>query len=123
MNDQVIIELVEDALTELSDADEQRRLWLASQGPEVSSFEESVERLWDDSGLSIELNRRSVFGPALDMRFRALDRTLQRVNAHQPVEQLLNDPQLGLARKQASDLLRDLRRLRTDATWRDRGDQ
>ena len=55
-------ELVEDALRELADESDQRRLWLSSgeHGAEVSSVTECISKLWDDGGLGEVLDRGDV---------------------------------------------------------------
>lgn len=40
-----------ESLHELSDEAFQRRVWLASSGPEISSFDEAISGLFDDTGL------------------------------------------------------------------------
>lgn len=51
-------ELILWALEELSREDEQRRLWLSTgeNGAAISSFAEAICQLFDDSGLSDELD-------------------------------------------------------------------
>ena len=56
--------LVISCLQELADYDFQRRVWLASTGPAVSSFTEAVSGLFDDSGVGDALEKySSVFSP------------------------------------------------------------
>jgi hypothetical protein len=52
MNYETILKTkVIEGLQELSDEAFQRRVWLASSGPEVSSFDEAICGLFNDSGL------------------------------------------------------------------------
>lgn len=107
----VIDELVEDALRELADESAQRELWLAADGPRVSSFTECISRLWDDSGLSEALDSESgpVYTPEVDDRLSALRRLLRRIDERRAPEEILHDPQLEESRAIAQRLLMDLR--------------
>jgi hypothetical protein len=63
-----------EALKELADLGFQRRVWLATGGPEVSSFEEAVCGLFNDTGLGdlLEKQRSPVFGPESDAKLREI---------------------------------------------------
>lgn len=50
MNEHAIQEIVE-CLAQLADTEFQERVWVRGEGPEVSSFDEVVCQLLDDSGL------------------------------------------------------------------------
>jgi hypothetical protein len=101
----VIDEHVEDALRELSDQDEQARLWLARGGPEISSLDECVSRLFDDSGLGDALDRGAVYSSDIDAALRDLRQTLGKISRDRPVTMLLADPDLAHARQSAQALL------------------
>jgi hypothetical protein len=63
-----------ECLKELADESFQRRVWLASSGPEVSSFDEAVCGLFDDSGLGRSLETQSpIFNAAIDKSLGELD--------------------------------------------------
>jgi hypothetical protein len=112
----VIHELVDDALRELADEADQRRLWTASTGPEVSSLTECVCRLFNDSGLTVELERgREVYAPEIDQRFLELRRLLSRVDDKRAPEAVLGDPLLAEARSVARLILRQLNDLRYES--------
>ena len=112
----VVDELVENALRELADEQQQRRLWTATEGPEVSSFDECLSRLWDDSGLGVALEKAGkVFDDEIDDHLRRLDCTLRGVDSMRPVDLLLVDPRLVEARELARHLLDELRRFGRDA--------
>jgi hypothetical protein len=68
-NVSVYVEIVRSALEELSDSDYQHRVWTGGGGNEMSSFEECVERLFGDSGLSVA---GSVTSPFTDRRSMAI---------------------------------------------------
>ena len=97
-----------DALRELSDERTQRALWTASEGPDVSSFEECVCRLYDDSGLDRELDRGSVYSPDVDEGLRRLGGILAKVDAARTPEEVLADPLITQVRFEATDLLHRL---------------
>ena len=81
----VYTETVRDALLELSDAEYQRRVW-TGQGTatEMSSFDETIERLFDDSGLAGALERGDdVYGSKTDSDLRKLE-GLVRVSGSDP---------------------------------------
>jgi hypothetical protein len=110
-------DLVEDALRELADEERQRTLWLSTGEPEVSSFEESLSRLWDDSGLGTAMEKPGVvYNSEIDELLRRLDETLAQVNTSQPVSGLLVDPHLAEARVMARRLLQELRRFGYNST-------
>lgn len=112
MND-IVHELVEDALRELADASYQRKLWLAADGPEVSSLEECISRLWNDSGLGLALDGSQpvVYSSEIDDHLRELRRVLSRIDPLRPPETILEDPSLHHAQSAASKLLQDIREL------------
>jgi len=106
----VVDELVEDALRELADDEEaQRRLWQASEGPEVSSLVECASRLWDDSGLAIALDRGVVYTEDIDGQLRHLRSVLHRIDPLAPVDCLLVNPNLAEIRRLARVLLEEIR--------------
>ena len=111
----VVEELVEDALRELADEKYQRELWLASDGPEVSSLSECISRLLDDSGLGDALEAPDpVYTAEIDRRLLALQDLLTRMDDSRPPHEILDDPQLAQARGIASGLLQVLRRFAAD---------
>jgi hypothetical protein len=109
----VIHELVEDGLRELAGEADQGRLWTASTGSEVSSFEECVCRLLDDSGLAVELDRaREVYTQEVDQRLVELRRLLRRVDGMGPPAAILEDPIMVEARSLADLILGKLNDVR-----------
>ena len=126
MNDEasfeVNIDRILDALRELSDELEQRRLWLSSGagGAEISSFTEAVEALFTDSGLSHSLEQewrsarggRAEFGvikPVFDKRtdslLERLDWLISKVDLGLAPAKLIDSAEMKQVRSQASDLL------------------
>lgn len=62
-----------ESLQELSDLSWQRRVWFLGDGPEQSSFTETVERLFGDTTLGQSLDSGEVvFGDAVDQQLRRL---------------------------------------------------
>jgi hypothetical protein len=78
MNNEFPKDRVIESLSELADEDFQKRVWLASSGPEVSSFAESICALFDDTGLSDLLGKQTlpVFNVEIDEGLRVLDRVV-----------------------------------------------
>jgi hypothetical protein len=95
-----------EALDELADVREQRRLWLASSG-EVSSLVEVCCGLFDDSGLGDAMNKGSVFGADVDGSLHQLRRRLQqivRTHAQSPATAILDDPEMVTVRSLAQEI-------------------
>lgn len=97
------------ALRDLSDADFQRRAWLASEGPVVSSFSEDVCQVFDDTGLSLALDAGRC-PPELDEQafaaLQELDAAVRRVvEQAAPPERLLQDPRVKEVREIAGRAL------------------
>ncbi len=96
------------ALQELSDAEFQRRAWLASEGPAVSSFSEQVCQTFDDTGLSDVLDAEECPPEFDDWTFSALkdlDSAVSRVDQSAPSERLLQDPRVKEVREIAARAL------------------
>ena len=92
-----------DCLRELSNAQFQRRVWLASSGPEVSSFSEAVCQLFDDTGLGDALDRGSpVFSAAADSTLKNLMQAASRVDRSLSPGSLIDAPQMDLIRNLAA---------------------
>ncbi len=96
------------ALQYLSDAEFQRRAWLASEGPVVSSFSEDVSQVFDDTGLSLALNAGRC-PPELEERvftaLKELGAAVRRVDQAAPPERLLQDPRVKEVRELAARAL------------------
>jgi len=93
-------------LKELSDYDFQNRVWLASTGPEISSFTEAVSGLFDDSGLGDALEKcTQVFSSDIDLLFRTLDKELHDINERRPPEAIITDPRMARVRTISASLL------------------
>jgi hypothetical protein len=97
--------LVLSALAELSDEEYQRRVWNSVDGPEVSSFTESVERLWDDSGLSADLeSEHGAYGHLIDQRLRELDLRLSKIDSDRYPDEIIADPAMSAIRQLAREI-------------------
>jgi hypothetical protein len=100
-------ELVADALRELSSRELQERLWKSSGNDEVSSFTEAVEMLFDDSGLGEQLDSHTTgWGAEIESALASLDRSLRRVDARRPPQELIDDPAMEEVRDGAAKALR-----------------
>lgn len=100
---------------EPADEREQRRLWLSdgSHGREVSSFEECICHLFDDSGLGDALDGPGlVYTRPIDDRLTLLRLALHRIDSGRAPDALLTDPALHEVRAWAAELLRLLNELR-----------
>ena len=105
-------EHIRDALNELADEEYQRKLWTASEGPEVSSLTEAIERLYDDSALTLELEAdREVYSPHIDQMLRQLGDLLVKIDARRPPEEILQDPRMATVRRRAAAILREIEAL------------
>jgi hypothetical protein len=103
----VALETVRAGLRELADAAFQRRVWTGRGAPdEMSSFEEAVSTLFDDSGLEPDLEQgRTVFGPDVDGELRALRDLLQRIDPFRDPDDIIDDPLMQDARDRAAAIL------------------
>jgi heme oxygenase len=93
-------------LKSLADSSYQRRAWLSSSGPIVSSFSEDVSQLFDDTGLSDALEQGSrIFGDVIDRDLRALGKAVIAVDESTPPADLLDSDELANIRQIAASLL------------------
>jgi hypothetical protein len=111
MND-LNIPLLTRCLEELGDRSFQERTWLGWQGTEMSSFAEQVSQTFDDTGLSVVLEKGSLARTVGQEAARALEdlsAAVDRVDQSLPPVVLLDDPAVEQARvcaRQALDRLR-----------------
>lgn len=97
-----------EALRDLSDADFQRRAWQASEGPVVSSFEEQVCQIFDDTGLADVLDATESPPELNEETFsvlKELHSAVARVDAAVPPGRLLRDPRVKEVREIAARAL------------------
>ena len=94
-------------LRELSDLAFQRRVWTGrGSAGEMSSFEEAVSTLFEDSGLEAELERgRVVFGPDVDAELRSLRSLVQRIDPYRDPDVVIDDSLMGQVRQRAASIL------------------
>ncbi len=72
------LEIINDALQELSDIEYQRRVWIKGSESEMSSMDEAVAALFNDSCLDIAIEKNAVvFSPEIDRELRELRKLLQ----------------------------------------------
>lgn len=118
----VLKELVRSGLEELSDTAFQERVWLGSSASEMSSFEECVSKLYEDSGLDLALeNRQPVYRPDLDNELRELGALLSKIDGMRAPSDILTDPLMGRARILAAKILTQVTDVTPDDT-EDSGD-
>lgn len=97
-----------EALRDLADAEYQRRAWLASEGPVVSSFDEQACQVFDDTGLSPALDTGRRPPELSEQAFAALKDlglAVSRVEQGAPPERLLEDPRVAKVRELAARAL------------------
>lgn len=111
----IYLENVVSGLEELADRKLQRELWLSSGPPEVSSLTEAVERLFDDSGLSIALEGAEP-PPEVDARtftlLKQLNEAVAQLDLHATPEEQLADPRMDYVSVLARQALGSLRQRR-----------
>jgi len=102
---------VVECLKELADEHYQRRVWLATSGSEVSSFEEAVCGLFNDTGLAVDLeNARPsvVFSLEIDESLRQLRQVITRADRSfhaMPPAAVLERPEMREIRYIAAKIL------------------
>jgi hypothetical protein len=106
----VLLQTVRTGLRELADASFQRRVWTGrGDVNEMSSFEEAVSTLLEDSGLKAELDRGDpVFGAELDGELSELRGVLLRIDPQRAPDEIIDDPLMADARQLAAEILTKL---------------
>ena len=84
-------QLVIDTLKELSDESFQERAWVRGEGDGISSPLETVNQLFDDSGLGDLLVAGGAFSDGADMALRKLGNLVDAIDFERPIEDLLAD--------------------------------
>jgi hypothetical protein len=101
-----------DCLEELGNRSFQERAWLGARGTEMSSFSEQVSQTFDDTGLSVALEKGTLERAVDREAARALEElsaSIDRVDQSLSPAMLLDDPAVERVRaraRQASDRLR-----------------
>ena len=102
-----------DALRELSSIEEQKRLWLSTgaNDSEVSSFDEAVEQLYTDTGLSAGLvGGATGFSEEANNLLLRLESMLKRVDTGHGPLCTIEDPSMVAVRETAGNILNILTR-------------
>lgn len=97
-----------ESLRDLSDLEYQARVWTGNSLPEMSSFVECIETLFDDSGLGAALDGDGAFGEPVDGQLRALSDHIDRIEADEPYAVLAADPNFDQATRLAAEILKVL---------------
>jgi hypothetical protein len=98
--------LVIECLSELSNRRIQESLWMGKIANQQSSFEESVEGLFTDSGLGDKLTKRTTgFSTELEMKLRELEREVAQIDSKGGPRKVLNDPAMQRVRDLAANVL------------------
>jgi hypothetical protein len=103
--------MVLDTLRELSDASFQERVWLRCESGEMSSPSETVNQLFDDSGLVDLLERDAAFSGEADVALRRLGALADTIDFEQPIEDLLVDTRWLELRQLAAQALSEVSRV------------
>jgi len=101
------VELIRAALAELSDEQFQKLAWNDQIPGEIHTFEECLEMLFTDSGLTDALDSGDAFSLEMDARSRVLRQLVSQIDPFRSVDEVLNDPALPKVRKLAGELLSD----------------
>lgn len=101
------LELILEALRELSDADYQAALWLGKSEEGQSSFTEAACALFDDAGLARALDSGALektYSNELCLCARQLRTLVALIDDTGTPEQTLNHPKMNALREAASEL-------------------
>lgn len=104
--------MIIDALKELSDEAYQRRVWCGAGGQEMSSFDEAICGLFDDSGLGSALETskpKPIFSFNVDESLRRLRVAISMIDQSAPPADLVQDPKMQLVRELAKFTLQTIR--------------
>ncbi len=75
----------------------------------MSSFEECVAALFDDSGINADFDAgREVFGSPVDEELKELSRLARKVEWQRPPEEIIGDPLMDQVRERAAAVLHAL---------------
>ena len=86
VNNDIILE----SLEELADIQFQERVWVKGKGPEVSSLEEAICGLFDDSCLGMVLDKQGyVYNKTIDAEIRQLSNELARIDTTKNIEEIV----------------------------------
>jgi hypothetical protein len=109
----VVVQVIEveklmQCLRELSSREFQADAWVRGEGPEGSSFSESVSQAYDDTGLSdaIDAERCPIeLTPESFDALKDLDAAISRVEQGMPPTALLDAPAMKVVRRKAEKAL------------------
>jgi hypothetical protein len=96
--------LILECLKELSDKSYQERVWMASSGPEISSFAEAMCQLYGDSGLDTAYGKDQVYGEPIDGLLKSFGTVLQNTPHKGPPSELIQDERMVPVRKMAAHI-------------------
>jgi hypothetical protein len=97
---------IRECLKEFSDKSYQERVWMASSGPEISSFTEACCQLFDDSGLNTAYNKgEQVYGEPIDSLLKNFGAMLDSIQERRPPMEIIDDEKMVPVRKMAAHIL------------------
>lgn len=100
------------SLEELAGREFQERVWVAGEGPDVSSFSEAVSQAFDDTGLSDVLDKDGLdlhVGADAVAALRELGTAISRVDQSLPPAALIDHPAMQRVRAAAQRALQLLK--------------
>ncbi len=104
MKNNILLHEVLDGLTQLSQRNEQIRLWLSDgTSGEVSSFTEAICGIYDDGGVSRALESEALIGALADS-FTELRKLIAEIPENAPPLEIMNHPAMKRIGKLASEL-------------------
>ena len=97
------------SLRGLCDVEFQRRVWLRGEGPEVSTFPETIAQTFDDTGLGLAMEKERDL-PGVDAETLSVLKNLRQltsaIDQYMDTEKLLEHPQMQELRNRARTALR-----------------
>lgn len=93
-----------EGLTELSDSNIKKELWIDEIGG-MSSFTEAICNVFDDSGLAVLINEDGLEEPYLS-KFNELGSLLRQIPEHDAPEDIINHPNMKEVQKVSNELIK-----------------
>jgi hypothetical protein len=106
----IYVDHIREGLHELACGDLQRAVWVDPDDPRIGSFVEAICEVWDDSGLSVELEKRpevvlQMLGPEVVQLLEQLSRACQAMDHHLDPATLVASPEMDNVRRLAAAAL------------------
>lgn len=108
MKNKIYKRILLDSLSELSEIEYQRRVWLNRNNfsGDVSSFIEAANNFLGDSLVKITLNQNEIlFDKKTTKVLQELSDVIDAVDEYRPEEEIINDPLMQIVREKAAKAL------------------